>query len=420
VDRLFTAFVSSTYKDLARERSLVANALLNETTVPLGMEFFPSTGADQWSAILDAMKAADFTVVIIAGMYGSIDPESGLSWTHREYRECVAQGKPRIALLHRDLAALPPDRREATVDRADALTGFRREIEQNSVCRYFRDDAELMTGLLGSVSALRHGGRIEGWIPAGKRPVEVQETDFDRNYELLQSDFYFARGAEGSVAWDLHLVTRRRMRCNCDEGIRRIPIDFVRDSDPMLPFEAEKPPRMEIVSSSRTGVGSCRLLRPRKAIGTSFVQDVEFNPPIAKDEVVDFTVDCLVPSYKYAYSDDILLATRSSPMGPRNYEYVTRTIGVPTDLLLMSVFLPDSLAASPAGPKVGRANRVDDAESAGVVLRREYSERADLVNGLPGVLMSMAVPKPRLNRKYRLAWNLPARREPDALRPMRV
>src|SRR4051794_37751074 len=98
--RLYTAFVSSTYVDLIREREVVSRALLNQWCIPLGMEFFPSTGSDQWSIIAESIEVADFCVFIIAGRYGSRVNDSGIAWTHREYREARRLGKPTVVLMH--------------------------------------------------------------------------------------------------------------------------------------------------------------------------------------------------------------------------------------------------------------------------------------------------------------------------------
>lgn len=160
VDRLYTAFVSSTYLDLIRERQLVANALLNEQCVPLGMEFFPSTGANQWGVITESITAADFCLFIIAGRYGSLALDLGISWTHREYREAIRQGKPIIVLLHREVGRIESDRVETVLDLRAALEEFRDEVPGSHVCRYYTDDAELLTGLYASIGALRRDGRM--------------------------------------------------------------------------------------------------------------------------------------------------------------------------------------------------------------------------------------------------------------------
>jgi hypothetical protein len=107
----------------------------------------------------------------------------------------------------------------------------------------------------------------------------------------------------------------------------------------------------------------------------------------------------------------ISLGTGVSPMGVRKFEMLSRNSAYPTALLVMKVFLPDDIRASPIGPKVGRASRVDDLESAALVSSGAYSERVGEQDGTAGVFMELRVHERRLNRRYRLAWALPRRNE---------
>ncbi|MEO7260514.1 MAG: DUF4062 domain-containing protein [Jatrophihabitantaceae bacterium] len=409
MQRLYTAFVSSTYRDLVPERKLLANALLNDMCVPLGMEFFPSTGQNQWRSILESIAMADFCIFIVAGSYGTIETATGISWTQREFRECVSQSKPMVALLSSDAYPLAEGYGELDPARKSALADFRKEIEATTGCRYFSDHAELLTGLYASIGALRRAEMIEGWIPAGKRPVSVQESDFDRTYETVESHAVLVAPPVNSIACDVRYRTRRVMRANLQEGIQRLAIDFSRESETILPFTEANHPLLRLESWERTGPGSARLAPPRRITGAAFVQDVEFTPVLARNECVDISITAVLPEYKYAFAEDLLRATENSTMGARSFEILSRNIIYPTNLLSMELFLPTSLGASPAGPKIGRSSRIDDAETSEVVAAHQYSEREGEVDGVTGIFMRMDVPHPRINRTYRLAWNLPRR-----------
>jgi hypothetical protein len=100
VQRLFTAFVSSTYQDLQSERQLVARTLLDQSCVPLGMEFFPASGLTPWEVIERTIEDSDFVVLVVAGRYGSVS-QNRKSWTEREYDQVRRAGKKVVALLHR-------------------------------------------------------------------------------------------------------------------------------------------------------------------------------------------------------------------------------------------------------------------------------------------------------------------------------
>jgi hypothetical protein len=51
MERRYQVFVSSTYKDLRKERAKVTEALLQLDCFPAGMELFPAAGEDSWSLI---------------------------------------------------------------------------------------------------------------------------------------------------------------------------------------------------------------------------------------------------------------------------------------------------------------------------------------------------------------------------------
>ena len=85
LDRRHQVFVSSTYLDLVDERSEVMQALLELECMPAGMELFPAANDTQWNWIKRVIDESDYYIVIVAGRYGSISPDTGLSFTEMEY-----------------------------------------------------------------------------------------------------------------------------------------------------------------------------------------------------------------------------------------------------------------------------------------------------------------------------------------------
>ena len=85
----YQVFVSSTYKDLVEERSAVTSCLLDNDCIPIGMEQFPAMPISQWDYIKKMIDSSDYYLLILAGKYGSIDPQSGLSYTEKEFQYAV-------------------------------------------------------------------------------------------------------------------------------------------------------------------------------------------------------------------------------------------------------------------------------------------------------------------------------------------
>jgi hypothetical protein len=92
-------FVSSTFSDLQPYRAAVREALHRLETVVRGMEYFgasPETPKDECLRIVRSCKAY---VGIFAMRYGSIDPDSGKSFTHLEYDEAQRIRLPSLIYL---------------------------------------------------------------------------------------------------------------------------------------------------------------------------------------------------------------------------------------------------------------------------------------------------------------------------------
>lgn len=95
----YQIFISSTFEDLKEERRAVTEAILNMGHIPVGMELFQASDVDQWTYITRRLQMVDYYVVIVAERYGSIDPDTGASFTEKEYSFAVEHGIPVIALL---------------------------------------------------------------------------------------------------------------------------------------------------------------------------------------------------------------------------------------------------------------------------------------------------------------------------------
>lgn len=102
MDKRYQVFISSTYQDLQPARQEVSEALLRANCFPAGMELFPAADEEQFEFIKTIIDQSDYYLIISAGRYGTIHPETGLSYTEMEYDYAEKIGKPIIRLLHKD------------------------------------------------------------------------------------------------------------------------------------------------------------------------------------------------------------------------------------------------------------------------------------------------------------------------------
>jgi len=82
-----TVFISSTYKDLKEYREAVWDVLEKHSVNVKGMEKFGASKETPLESCLNEIKQSDIYIGIIGMIYGSIDKNTGKSFTQLEYEE---------------------------------------------------------------------------------------------------------------------------------------------------------------------------------------------------------------------------------------------------------------------------------------------------------------------------------------------
>ena len=90
--RKFSIFISSTYEDLKKERQALVGVALENNFIPVGMEQFHAAPTSQWNVITKMIDECDFYLLVIGARYGSIDEETGISYTEKEYNYAKTKG----------------------------------------------------------------------------------------------------------------------------------------------------------------------------------------------------------------------------------------------------------------------------------------------------------------------------------------
>lgn len=176
IDARHQVFVSSTYLDLLEERSEAMQALLELECMPAGMELFPAANDTQWEWIRRVIDESDYYAVILAGRYGSISKETGLSFTEMEYRYAIESGKPVVAFVHSDIEALPAKLTETQPSRRKKLEEFR-ALVQTRLCKFYSSPADLGAKLSRSITQLKKQHPRPGWIRAENLKDQITSDD---------------------------------------------------------------------------------------------------------------------------------------------------------------------------------------------------------------------------------------------------
>lgn len=183
MQRRYQVFISSTLKDLEPARQEVSKALLRTNCFPAGMELFPAADEEQFEFIKKVIRESDYYVIISAGRYGSISPNTDLSYTEMEYDYAVEIGKPVIRLLHSDPTNnLVGSLLEQSDRGREKLKRFRQKLSSQKLVSFWSDYRELgQLVILGLLEAQRKSP-TPGWIRADGNPnssrISISESEF--------------------------------------------------------------------------------------------------------------------------------------------------------------------------------------------------------------------------------------------------
>lgn len=128
---IYKIFVSSTYKDLIDERIKVMTTIVNCGHLPIGMEQFPAAPIEAWDYIKLLIDNADYYLLLLAGKYGTIHPDTGKSYTQMEYEYAKEKGVPVIFLTYNDVNNLPFNKCESDPEIRKKLEEFRNNASTN-------------------------------------------------------------------------------------------------------------------------------------------------------------------------------------------------------------------------------------------------------------------------------------------------
>lgn len=178
-------FISSTFEDLKEERQVAVESVLNAGHIPAGMELFKSDDKSQKEIIKRWIDESDVYMLILGGRYGSIDEETGLSYTHWEYNYAGEVGKPRFAVVI-DEGALEEKVKilgTSIMERANVskYEDFKKDV-LSKMCKFYTDTRDIKLTVLESLKEFESNEKLTGWI-SGK-DVKGNE-DIKEKYALL-------------------------------------------------------------------------------------------------------------------------------------------------------------------------------------------------------------------------------------------
>ncbi len=166
-------FVSSTYLDLIEERQAAVSAILKSGNIPAGMELFTAGDQSQWDIIKRWIDESDVYMLILGGRYGSVEPESGLSYTELEYNYALDTGKPLFAVVVNESAL------DTKIQKVGAsviekehpveLKEFKQKVLSN-MSSFYDDEKDIRLCVLESLPEISASRNLDGWVSGSEVP----------------------------------------------------------------------------------------------------------------------------------------------------------------------------------------------------------------------------------------------------------
>jgi len=170
MEKRYQVFISSTVSGLQSARQEVSMALLRSDCFPAQMEQWPATDEEQFEFIKQIIQQCDYYIVISAGMYGSIHPRTGLSYTEMEFDYAHEIGIPIIRLLHRDpFKLLKGSEIENTDIAKEKLKAFHQKLRDGRLCAFWESPTELGREVILSLNDIKKRKPAQGWVRSKSR-----------------------------------------------------------------------------------------------------------------------------------------------------------------------------------------------------------------------------------------------------------
>jgi len=169
-------FVSSTTEDLEDYRSALVRQFPRLDVLYRGMEFFGARHQPPKDVMLTEVGMCDLFLGILGNRYGSVDPESGLSYTELKYREAMRKRIPTLMFVMDPAQAITPARFESDAGKRQQLDSFKEAVRKEHAVRHFRSPEDFASEAIDGIRRwlVEHA---DEWKTT---KIEPKEKDFIR------------------------------------------------------------------------------------------------------------------------------------------------------------------------------------------------------------------------------------------------
>lgn len=160
---------------MKEERQAAVSTILEAGHIPAGMELFSATDQTQKEVIKKWIDESDVYMLILGGRYGSMDPESGTSYTEWEYNYATEAKKPLFAVVINndalDVKISKGGRSMIEQVNPQLLTEFRSTVLSN-MSSFYSDYKDIKLAIWQSITELNGRENLVDWVSGSEVPDE--------------------------------------------------------------------------------------------------------------------------------------------------------------------------------------------------------------------------------------------------------
>lgn len=178
INKKLQVFVSSTYTDLKEERQAAVEAILDAGHIPAGMELFKAGNESQLKTIYKWIDESDVYMLILGGRYGSIESNSGKSYTQLEYEYALSKNIPVFAVVLSDSFLTQKitnlGLKNATEQIAPDKYQIFKSLVMSKIIREVDDSKDIIINIHSTLNDFMHDYDLVGWVRNNNENDTVQ------------------------------------------------------------------------------------------------------------------------------------------------------------------------------------------------------------------------------------------------------
>ena len=135
-------FISSTYEDLVPYREEIQRVITRMEHIIKGMEYFGSSPQNSLDTCIEQVQESKIFIGIVGMRYGSVDDETGLSYSQLEYEEAIKRKIPTLIYIIDENHPIP-SKYVDTGEQAIKLKNFKSLLKRKHTVSFFTSPSNL-------------------------------------------------------------------------------------------------------------------------------------------------------------------------------------------------------------------------------------------------------------------------------------